>query len=44
MRMERPEAEILHRKKEGKREKKKTKLIEKPEPEPEPENGERTEP
>jgi len=45
MRMERPEAEILHRKKEGKREKK-TKLIEKPEPEPEPEpeNGERTEP
>ena len=39
MRMERPEAEILHRKKEGKREKKT-----KPEPEPEPENGERTEP
>jgi len=38
MRMERPEAEILHRKKEGKREKKKTKIIEKPEPETELEN------
>jgi len=43
MRMERPEAEILHRKR-GKKREREAKMIEKPETETETENGERTEP